>query len=207
MGKMIFEHPTFRPHPSIFWRLFVRTYRISIFHRLHQLIIIYHSWLHVRPPSRTQFKWSSPDLFISEHATFPYSLLFSIFIFVHPLLDPLSWESRVPLRIIVYDIRMDTAKHQHVKTAMSGSPGRINCDDVLKLMMIDHKPMRRTVRFVVALVNTSSTFLAVIQPASIVQLKGQCQLEGTDLDIISKEIDEMEGSDSLYILQMNYFVS
>jgi len=159
---MISKNPPIGPNPSTFRKNVIRSDWISLFNSLHQSLIRYHSSLHLRPSSFTQLERSSPNLLISKDATFPNSILLAIFILVHPLLYPLAGESRVSFRIIVERFRLDAAEHQHLKPAVGVSAFMGNRDHILQLMMIYHEAVRRSIRFIVALVSTTSAFFSII---------------------------------------------
>ena len=167
---MIRKHPPIRPNPSILRHNLIRPHLIPFPLRPHQLIIRHNPPLHLSPTPRTQLERRSPNLFVPKHTTLPHPSLLPILVLVHPLLDPLAREGGVARGVIVQGFRVDTSEHEHVETTVGVGSGGRDGDDVLELVVVYHEAVWRAVFFVVALIDSTSTFFAVVEAPAVVEL-------------------------------------
>jgi len=169
---MIRKHPSVRPNPSILLRNLIRSDLISLPLRLHQLLIRHYPPLHLCPPTRTQLERRSPNLLVPKHTTFPHPIFLPILILVHPFLDPLAWERGIACGIIVQRFSVDASEHEHVESAAGVSSGGGNGDNILEVVVVNHEAMWGAVFLIVALVDSTGTFFAMIEATAVVELRG-----------------------------------
>ena len=65
---------------------------------------------------------------------------------------------------------MDASEHEHVEATVGMGSGGGDGDDILELVVVYHEAVWGAVFFVVALVDSTGTFFAVVEPPTVVEL-------------------------------------